>query len=340
MNYKKILIIKLSAIGDVIHALPVSRALKECYPNATITWIVEKPAYDLLTNNPDVDDIILFEKPKFKSIKGAITHGPGLIKMLRSQRFDLVLDLQGLFKSAALAYAADAPQRLGYCNMREISNVVSKPVVGSNAQGHVVERYLDVVRFLGCKVTKPDFVINVTGEEAASAYQKAEREGFNLNSQYIVLAPGTNWATKCWPTRHFGALADCVGQEGLIPVLIGGANERSLADSIRQFSSLPVVDLVGQTTLKELAHIIRGAKAYVGGDTGTMHLAAAVNTPVVAMFGPTDPVRNGPYSEIATTITALRECRGCWKRSCPRKLECLDVINPETVLQAIKKLLA
>ncbi|MCX7781640.1 MAG: lipopolysaccharide heptosyltransferase I [Negativicutes bacterium] len=336
MNYKNILIIKLSAIGDVIHALPVSRALKQCMPDAKITWIVEKPAFDLLTNNPDIDEIILFDKPKFKSWQSAIAHAPDFVKMLRAHHFDLVLDLQGLFKSAAIAWATGARHRYGYSNMRELSYLVSRPVCGEHAQGHVVERYLDVVRGLGCRVQQPEFVINITADEAAAAQRKAEEAGLDFGRPYVVLAPGTNWQTKCWPARRFAALSDRLKADGLAAVIIGGPNERALAEEINSAAKTKPSDLVGKTTLKELAFIIKSAQAFVGGDTGTMHLAVAVGTPAVALFGPTDPGRNGPYWGKNKVMQVDRPCIKCWKRNC--QYICLDKIEVSTVFVAIENI--
>ena len=140
MTYKNIVIVKLSAIGDVIHALPVTHALKKQYPGARITWDVEKPAYDLLTNNPDIDEVIVFDKPKFKSIAGLLINGYKFAKVLRAYHFDLAIDLQGLFKSAVISYLSGAPKRLVYCNAREQSHLVGERICGEHEHAHVVEQ--------------------------------------------------------------------------------------------------------------------------------------------------------------------------------------------------------
>ena len=140
MNIKSVLVVKLSAIGDVIHALPVSYALKEAYPEARVTWVVEPPAYNLLEGNPYIDEIIVFETKKFKSLAGFWENFGPFREKLNQHKYDAVLDLQGLFKSAAIAWCSKAPVKLGTCNMRELSDKISRPVVGPNAQGHIVER--------------------------------------------------------------------------------------------------------------------------------------------------------------------------------------------------------
>lgn len=337
-QYKNILIVKLSAIGDVIHALPVAHALKQKYPQARITWIVEKPAYDLLTNNPDIDEIILFDKPRFKSVSGLVSNVPELSRQLKSRNFDVVLDLQGLFKSAAIAWLSGAAERYGYCNMRELSHLLSAPICGDHQDGHIVERYLDVARALGCKVEMGQFSITITDQEAVDAQESMKKAGITENTCFVVLAPGTNWPTKCWPIRSYGELADQLYAEGITPVIIGGPADKQLAEEILATAKRPVIDLVGKTTLKQLAYVIKQARIFVGGDTGPMHLAVAVGTSVVAMFGPTDPGRNGPYSGENIVLTATGKCCGCWQRKCDKNYECMTNITVGEVLEAVKKI--
>ena len=157
-----ILIVKLSAIGDVIHALPVSYAIKETFPKARVTWAVEPPARELLVDNPYIDEILLFEKKKFKSFSGFRKHFGPLRAKLKAGRFGVALDLQGLGKSAAIAFFSGAPRRLGTCNMREMSDKISTPVRGPHANGHIVERYLDVARAIGCRVNTVKFPLVVS----------------------------------------------------------------------------------------------------------------------------------------------------------------------------------
>ena len=340
MTDHNILIVKLSAIGDVIHTLPVASALKKCFPQARITWVVEPPAYDLLTNNPSIDEIIVFEKAKFKSLSGFYQHAPAFIRTLRSKHFDLALDLQGLFKSAAISLLSGAPRRFVYCNAREGSDRVGKRICGPNSQGHVVERYLDVVRELGCNITNPEFVINITDEEAAAAAAIAKQAGLTLESPYIILLPGTNWPNKCWPADKFAQLADQLFASSLIPVLVGGNAEKNVISEIAAQTAIMPIDISGRTTLKQLAHIIKNARAVVAGDTGPMHLAAALGTPVAALFGPTDPGRNGPMGTGHRVLMTKRTCQGCWQRQCPEGKDCLADIAVDEVFSTVIKLIS
>jgi len=339
MNYKNILIVKLSAIGDVIHALPVAHALKQRYPEARITWVVEKPAYELLTNNPAIDEIIVFDKPKFKSIAGLLTNGYQLAKQLKAHNFDVAIDLQGLLKSAVISYLSGASQRFVYCNARELSHLVGERICGNHENGHVVDRYLDVATHLDCKVEEVIFPLHITEGERQTTEAIAKQAGLQLANQYVVLAPGTNWASKCWPATHFAKLADKLYDINIIPVLIGGPNDQRLAQEIIANTQVPPIDLTGKTSMKQLAYLIQRAQAFVGGDTGPMHLAVAVGTKVVTMFGPTDPKRNGPYGSQHQALLAPVPCQGCWQRKCPKDIDCLAKIDVDTVFTAVQELM-
>lgn len=335
-----ILVIKLSAIGDVIHALPVSYAIKETYPEARLTWIVEPPARELLVDNPYIDEILVFEKKKFKaSLRGFWENFGPLRKKLKAGHFDIALDLQGLGKSAALAYFSGAPRRYGTVDMREGSGLFSKPVHGDNAQGHIVERYLDVARAIGCRVERVAFPLAVSAEDEEIARQRLREAGVPEARDYAVLAVGTNWPNKRWPTRDYAALADWLFERRIIPVFVGGGplDEHLIAD-ITRLALVPPVTLVGQTTLKQLTAVISEASVVIGGDTGPVHLAAGLGVPTVMLMGPTDANRNGPYGQIENAIEANRPCRYCWKRACPKGLDCLAAIHPPQVEEKIEQI--
>lgn len=340
MPIRNILVVKLSAIGDVIHALPVSYAIKETFPEAKVTWVVEPPAYDLLTNNPYIDEIIVFEKKKFKSIGGFIKHIPAFAALLKAGHYDVALDLQGLGKSAAIAYLSHAAIKLGTCNMRELSNYVSKPVFGSNQNGHIVERYLDVVRALGCKVDHVEFPIHITDREVDLTIKRMQQAGMKESNPYVVLAIGANWPNKRWPTAYYAQLVDWLYTQSLIPVLIGsGVVDERLVDEINAKTEIPAIDLVGKTTLKQAAHVIRGAQVLIGGDTGMTHLAAALKKTSIELMGPTDAKRNGPYGQLENVIEITKDCKYCWERQCRFNLDCLAQISVAQVVEKLKNLI-
>ena len=333
---ENILVVKLSAIGDVIHALPVSYAIKEQYPEAHLTWVVEQAAYAILADNPCIDELILFEKAKFRSIGGFLREIGPFRRRLRTRRYDASLDLQGLFKSAAIAWNAGAKLRIGTANMREGAHLVSRPVRGAHAEGHIVERYLDVARALGCRVGEVRFPVSVSDRDRMAADTLLAREGVQEGRPFVAFAVGANWPNKRWPVEHFAALADRLYHAHYVPVLVGGGRlDETLAEDILRASEIPPVNLVGRTNLKQLAHVFTRAALVLGGDTGPVHLAAGLRVPTVMLMGPTDANRNGPYGQLQNAIEADRPCRGCWKRACPKGLDCLAAIPVDAVAAKI-----
>ena len=335
-----ILIVKLSAIGDVIHALPVSYALRKKYPTAHITWVVEPTAYEIVKHNPCVDEVILFQKKAFKTFKGFRENFKPFYKLLHQRKYDISIDLQGLFKSMAVVLTANAKKKIGYVDMREGSNLISKAIKGPHFNGHIVDRYLDTVKYLGCDTDNIIFPLKNTVEEIDYVNNLLMDNKIDDNKSFIVFAVGTNWVNKCWSTKNFAILSDLLSEHSIKTVLIGfGKNDEQKALEItRQNTSNNIVNLVGKTSLMQTAALIKKAKAVVGGDTGNLHLAAALNIPAIMLMGPTDPNRNGPYKQIHNVILAGHDCDGCWKRTCRKNIDCLSTITPNLVLKKILKI--
>ncbi len=326
-DLKNVLIVKLSAMGDVIHALPVSYAIKETFPDAHLTWVVEPPSLPLLQMNPCVDKILLFKKKDFRTLTGFMREFFPFKHELQEQTFDAVLDLQGLFKSAAIAFFAKSNIKLGICNMRELSDKVSKPVVGENAEGHIVERYLDTARAVGCVVNRVVFPLQVPVEESERARAIMEHAGLREGNPFVVFVVGANWANKRWPTDKFAALGDWFYQMAVVPVLVGnGASDEQFAREVESKMEIPPINLINRTDIPQLAHVLRSARLIIGGDTGPVHLGAALGVRTIMLMGPTNAARNGPYGQLDHAIEVERACRGCWKRSCPKNEICLEKI--------------
>ena len=337
---QNILVVKLSAIGDVIHALPVSYAIKESFPDAHLTWVVEPPAYDLLTMDLCVDEIITFHKKEFKSIGGFLTNYGPLKRQIQRRSYDAVLDLQGLFKSAAIARLAKAPVKLGMCNMRELSDRISRPVIGPHAQGHIVERYLDVARALGCRVDQVVFPLAVPEREADLTRRIFSQAGGNMGNPYVVFAIGANWPNKRWPIEYFAELSDWLYAQRLIPVIVGGgAVDEQRAAELCAAAEIPPINLVGRTNFKQLTCVLQHAQLTIGGDTGPVHLSAGVGTKTIMVMGPTDANRNGPYGQLENAIEVERSCKYCWNRACPKGLDCLADITVQQVRAKVEELI-
>lgn len=337
---QNILVVKLSAIGDVIHALPVSYAIKESFPDVHLTWVVEPPAYDLLTMDSCVDEIITFHKKEFKSIGGFLTNYGPLKRQIQRRSYDAVLDLQGLFKSAAIARLAKAPVKLGMCNMRELSDRISRPVIGPHAQGHIVERYLDVARALGCRVDQVVFPLTVPEREADLTRRIFSQAGGNMGNPYVVFAIGANWPNKRWPIEYFAELSDWLYAQRLIPVIVGGgAVDEQRAAELCAAAEIPPINLVGRTNFKQLTCVLQHAHLTIGGDTGPVHLSAGVGTKTIMVMGPTDANRNGPYGQLENAIEVERSCKYCWNRACPKGLDCLADITVQQVRAKVEELI-
>lgn len=337
---QNILVVKLSAIGDVIHALPVSYAIKESFPDVHLTWVVEPPAYDLLTMDSCVDEIITFHKKEFKSIGGFLTNYGPLKRQIQRRSYDAVLDLQGLFKSAAIARLAKAPVKFGMCNMRELSDRISRPVIGPHAQGHIVERYLDVARALGCRVDQVVFPLTVPEREADLTRRIFSQAGGNMGNPYVVFAIGANWPNKRWPIEYFAELSDWLYAQRLIPVIVGGgAVDEQRAAELCAAAEIPPINLVGRTNFKQLTCVLQHAQLTIGGDTGPVHLSAGVGTKTIMVMGPTDANRNGPYGQLENAIEVERSCKYCWNRACPKGLDCLADITVQQVRAKVEELI-
>ena len=338
---KNVLIVKLSSIGDVIHALPVSYAIKETFPDSRLTWVVEKAAYSLLEDNPCVDRLIVFKKEEMRSSFGGLWRNFVLLRReLKAEKYDVSLDLQGLFKSAAIVSVADAKTKLGTCDMRELSDKVSKRIVGEHKDGHIVERYLDVARAMGCCVEKVCFPVEVSERNRKIAAMVLERSGFRSGNRYAVLVVGASWRTKCWDSNSFAVFADWLYEQKIVPVLAGsGVVEEQAAREIEHFAEVPPVNVVGKLNLAQLAYVMRNAALVVGSDTGPTHLGAGLETKTIMLMGPTKPFRTGAYGQAENIIVADRPCRECMNRICPKGEECLKAISVDKVKAKAKELL-
>ncbi len=260
--------------------------------------------------------------------------------LLHSKRFDLVIDMQGLFKSAVLAAISGCGNRIGYCEMREGSGLISKAVCGAHSRDHVIERYLDVARYLGAQVNGLDdvqFPMPDLSRETAAVQAKLRERGWQ-GGPYVVVVPGARWRTKEWPVEHYAALARKLTADGVSVVLAGGPDDAAKGGAIaEQCSSALVTDMTGQTSLRELAALIKGCSFYISADTGPLHFAAALKKPLIAMYGPTKADRTGPYGSTSSTVLlSPAQCAGCLKKKCG-DWHCMSDITPEQVYEIYRE---
>jgi lipopolysaccharide heptosyltransferase I len=328
LSPQRILIIKPSAIGDVVHTLPILRLVRTKWPAAKVAWLVTPACSGLLEQHPLLDELILFDRKRF----AGLWHSPRLFaewraftRGLRERQFDLVLDLQGLFRSAWLARKTKAPVRVGFANAREMAWLFyTHRVPIATMEQHAIDRYLKLARYIGCDDSKGiDFPFATTDDDRAYV-----RELLPSPAPYAVLLPGTNWATKRWPIEKFAALVGPLRERfGLASVLAGGADAAAMADRVPG-----AINLAGRTTLKQLTALLEGAALVVANDSGTMHIASALGRPLVTPFGPTNPVRTGPYRRMNSVIRLGIACSPCYSRTCSHQ-SCLQWLDIDPVLE-------
>lgn len=326
----------MSSLGDILHTLPFAAALRQRYPKAKITWLVHPQFAGFVPDAPTIDEVLYFDKVKFNKLGfgGKIAYFKEMRALLHSKHFDLVIDMQGLFKSAVLAAISGCDNRIGYAEMREGSGLISKAISGSHRKDHVIERYLDVARYLGAKVEGLDdvrFPMPDLTKETEAVKAKLTEKGY-IGGAYVVMVPGARWETKVWPVEHYAALAKMIAAEGKYIVLAGGPDDAAKGAAIKQQAAVEqVIDLTGQTSLRELAALIKDCAVYISADTGPLHFAAALKKPLVAMYGPTLADRTGPYgSDKASVLLSPARCAGCLKKHCD-DWHCMYDITPDMV---------
>lgn len=338
----EILIIKLSAIGDVIHTLPSLRALKRRFPEAQITWVVESAAADLLAGNPDLYRVVVSDRrtwikdlKKFKNIGKSISGISAFIRTLNDRKYDIVIDFHGLFKSAVLAFLVKGDRKLGFDSMQELSGLFYTEKIPEDMSKHAVDRYLDFPRYLGCDIDGAQFNIYPGPENEKKIDQLLKAADINKDDLLIAVSPQALWETKLWDNAKFALLCDRVSAElgGRIIFTGNGAGEM-IADIISRMKSA-AVNLEGMTSLRELAALYKRVALLITTDSGPMHLAAAVGTPVVAIFGPTSPARTGPYGTDHSVIQKGLSCVPCFLKHCETG-NCMNEISVEEVFQVIK----
>ncbi len=337
----RILLVKLSSFGDVLHALPTLEALRALYPTGHITWLVEAAYAPLLTGHPALDEV--WVAPRLRP--GQVFQGPNrlllthVLRQLRSRPFDLVLDLQGLFKSAVWVALAKSPRKVGYDRTREGSYLVlTDRVPPYDPEAHAVWRYLNLSRYLGAPGAAPPALPRFR-LGLAPALDLARLIPGAGRRPLVALHPGARWESKLWPPASWARLADWLGDTGFQVAVTGSRADRDLAAAIGARLRQPAVDLTGRTSLAELAEVMQAAVLAVTTDTGAMHLAAALGTRVAALFGPTSPRRTGPFGAGHQIVRLGLECSPCFRRRCPEP-RCLTDLPVAAVQAACEKILS
>ena len=327
---QRILLIKPSAIGDVVHTLPIWNLLRNHWPGAQISWLVTPACAGLLDGLPGLN-VIRFERGRLANAwrsASAAKELLGLGQGLRDLRFDLVIDLQGLFRSGWMTWQTKAPIRVGFDNAREFSwAFYTHRVPVDTREQHATDRYLKVLAALGVPTSPIEY-----------PFAKDDRDFAHVErllpggKKYVVLLPGTNWPTKRWPVEKFARLVEPLKQRfGLDVVVAGGADVEQLAHQIPHATTL-----AGKTNLRQLVALLDRANLVIANDSGPMHIAAALGRPLVALYGPTNPVRTGPYGRMESVLRLDIPCSPCYSRRCSHQ-SCLQWLDVEPVLELARE---
>jgi lipopolysaccharide heptosyltransferase I len=337
-----ILIIKLSSLGDIVQALPVLKVLREKYPGARIDWLVNEGMADILVENPFLHTVHRWDRESWRKPRRFLTacrNAARVVRNLRRARYDLVVDLQGLFRSGLLAFLSGARRTVGFANAREMASMFYGEKLRLPTEGmHSVERYVFAVA--GDVCGEKEFSIGLSGDARREAAFLLDRMGYDSESPLVVLVPGGRWQTKRWPPEHFAALAEALAErEGVQVGFVGSPRDTILIQRIEALSRCRTMDFSAKTTLRQLACLLKEAELVVGNDSGPMHMAAAVGTPVVGLYGPTSPERTGPYGKKHTVLTSDLPCSPCFRRDCKLSAACMESISVDSVLEACKRYL-
>jgi heptosyltransferase I len=366
-EFRKILLIKLSAVGDVVHTIPVLNKLRRRYPKAQIDWLVTPAIGELLRHHPAITSTIAFAREEWSKpwrLAPFASYGR-LAARLRGARYDLVVDMHGQLRTALLALATAAPVRIGWdrprpqiwdASPRKFPLEARKhawqgaregswlaythPIPVPTIDLHAVDRYLNVGALLGFDDGPADFSFPIPQEAVGRV--EALLDYYDIaKAKIILMAPGTIWDTKQWRRDGFAEVARHFLQAGLGVVLIGSQRERQICDQVAA-AAPGVVNLGGETTLSELAALIRRAAICLTNDSGPMHLAVALGRPVVSVFGPTDAIWIGPYRRDNAVLAAKIPCAPCYLRQlsrCPNAHACMKEVSAASVIERMETML-
>jgi heptosyltransferase I len=324
-----VLIIRLGALGDVVHAIPAAAALREAFPGARIDWLVDARHRDLLDLVTILDRVVVVGRPSPAGWTAAV-------RELRQVRYDAALDLQGLLKSAVLARASGAARVIGF-SIWHLREKTARPFYSEAGmdddarERHVIYKNLRLLRSLGVMTERVEFPLAAVESAAVAAVRSSIGD-----RPYALVNPGAAWPNKRWPPERFAEAAAFLRDvRGLVSIVLWGPGEEALARSVVDASAGAAM-IAPPTAIADLLALSRRAALMVSGDTGPLHIAAAAGTPTVAIFGPTDPQRNGPWSQSDVVVSRYETCGCHYDRACHQSAWCLDGVPVAEVTAAIQ----
>jgi len=345
-QFQRILLVKPSSLGDIVHALPVLHGLRTRFPKAHISWLVFDRFAPLIEAHPELDELIRLGRASPAARRGGDDGASGwsalrrLVRGLRRRQFDLVIDLQGLFRSGFLSLATGCAVRIGFARARELAWMFyTHPILTDHPDAHAADRNYRVAHMLGFADVPMKFDLAVTDAERQRASALLENVGIGPNEPFQAALPGARWETKRWSPQNFAIVLDRVrAAHGLAGVLLGAPDERETCDAAAQLAKSRPANLAGQTGIRELVALIERAAVVLAHDSAPMHLAAALRRPLVAILGPTNADRTGPYAMPAAVVQANLNCVPCYLkrlRQCPYDHACMRWVAPEAIAERI-----
>ncbi|MCF6248657.1 MAG: glycosyltransferase family 9 protein [Desulfobacula sp.] len=336
-NIKKILIIKPSALGDIVHSLPFLSAIKNKFPNAKIDWVVAHGLHTFLEDHPLIDNLWVIKKDQWKklvNLNQSLKEINILRKGLKTEHYDVSIDLSGLLRSGIISWFSKASVKLGFKESDEGSPFFYTHKIHGSMNIHAIDRYLEIAKFMGCatgefgKISKIDYPF--------APYDHQPEILKELPKKYLVMSPSAGKPANRWQAEKYGRLA---GRLNLPTVIIASAAESDIAQEVVNHSNGNAINLAGRTGLKELIAVIEKASCFVCNDTGPMHIAAALDIPVFAVFGPANPIRTGPYGTIHTVIQKNYDCSPCYAQQPCSKYDfrCMNELGVDDVLKIINE---
>jgi lipopolysaccharide heptosyltransferase I len=346
-QFDRILLVKPSSLGDIVHTLPVLHGLRARYPKAKLDWLVAPPFAPLLEGHDELDELIPFERGRFARLGRShkITgEFATFVRNLRQRRYDLVLDLQGLFRSGWITWATGAPARVGFREAREGAWVFYTHRVGAgDPDQHAVDRNYRVARMLGFEDVPVTFRLPVIDSAAAAVRTLLGEGGIGADHRIVVVAPGARGETKVWLSERFAETIDRIQEEATARcVLVGSPEEHPLCGRIADACGSGPANLAGRTSLPELVATIARADVVLCHDSATVHLAAALQKRLVCLVGPTNPRRTGPYRRMGDVLQAGVPCAPCYLRrlaQCAYGHRCMHELDVDRVVAAVERAL-
>jgi len=334
------LIIRLSSLGDVIHTIPAFSALRKKYPDAKISWIVEENGKEILGLVPGLDRIVTVKLKRWKLGSRRFWQEFAKLKREIRNKDQVAIDFQGLVKSGFMAYISGAKKRIGFhrknLKERQASLFYTENMVEVSEKEHVIGKNLKLLSLLGIAGGDYEFPLQLPEESSKNIKRILDELGYDPQNKLVLLNVGAAWETKRWDADRWIQMVKKIENDKIFPVLLWGSKvEHELAKEVNRKSRIP---LVPSLSLKEVMALIKRAAVLVSGDTFALQAAGALATPVVGLFGPTTPSRNGPFREKDRVVFHELECSHCYKRVCSQ-LECLDKITPAEVAAACLEIL-